>query len=362
LGPFNKLSGDFIPLKNGVLWRGENILLPHSPVFGYTYCLPVKYNPDAECPRIDRFISEVVEGPNRRVLYEIPALCLLQNQEHHYAYMLLGSGSNGKSTYLKLLEAFLGEDNVSHVSLQDLNEDRFAASALVGKIANIYADIPPKALRVAEKFKVITGGDRLSVQKKFKDRFDIRITAKLIFSTNELPETEDTTDAFWRRWILIDFPNKFPPNPDLIKELTAEEELSGFLNKVLEAMTRIEVKGVTITDTIEERAKTWKKRANSIYGFVEDCLEPDEKSWELKEEVYQKYVEYCEINDFPARSKSVFFLELPRYIRFRKVRRKKGGERYFVLEGIRIKREYFEEESKSEKNITEKDWKLEDIL
>jgi len=272
--PFNKLGTEFIPVKNGVIWRErENILLPHSPAFGYTYRLNVSYVPNAECPRIDKFFSEIVEDP--KILHEIIASCLLQNPRFHHAYMLIGDGSNGKSTFLDLLTTFLGKENVSNVSLQDLCNDRFKAAELVGKLANIYADIPKHPIKNVGKFKIITGGDRFIVEKKFKDPFSVTNHARLIFSANELPEVNDATFAFWRRWIVVEFPNKFDPNPTLIEELTAEEELSGLLNHTLQHLIRIEERGVTKTEAVEKAMQNWMARANSVYAFVEKMLELD---------------------------------------------------------------------------------------
>ena len=343
--PFNKLSKDFIPLKNGVLWRKIYYLLPFSPAFGFTYRLPVKYDPNAKCPKIEKFINEIVDPKNVPILYEIPATCLLQSPEYHVAYMLVGSGSNGKSTYLKLLERFLGKENVANVSLQDLCSDKFKVAQLVGKLANIYADLPKKPIKYTGMFKVLTGGDRITAERKYKDPFEFVNTARLIFAANELPEVSDQTIAFWRRWIVIEFPNTFPPNPDLINELTTEEELSGFLNKVLEALTRIEVKGITKTDVVEKIMEFWKKRSNSVYAFVVDCLERDADYYETKDDVYNAYVEYCEENDFPPLSKNVFAQELQKHIQVRTERKKIGGSRVYVWKGVRLKCRPEEEES-----------------
>jgi len=358
--PFNKFGKEFIPLKNGVLWRGnEYRLLPHSPVFGYTYCLPVLYNPDATCPKIEKFLSEVVEKENIQILYEIPASCLLQSPDYHFAYMLVGSGSNGKSTYLNLIEKFLGSENISNVSLQELCEDRFKAAQLVGKLANIHTDLPKQPIKYTGRFKVLTGGDRITVERKYKDPFEFTNTARLIFAANELPEVTDTTYAFWRRWIIVEFPNKFPPNPDLIKELTTEEELSGFLNKVLEALTRLEIKGEpTRTETVEKAMEMWMRRANSVYAFVQDCIERDPQGFETKDDVYNAYVEFCEENNLKPLSKNIFSQELQKYIRLTTGRKKIGGERVYVWYEIKLK---CREKSESRSNVIE-DWNLEDIL
>ena len=66
----------------------------------------------------------------------------------------------------------------------------------------------------------------------------------MIFSANLIPKTKDDTTAFFRRWIIINFPNQFlPDNPktdkDLTKKLTTQEELSGFFNWTLKGLKRL---------------------------------------------------------------------------------------------------------------------------
>lgn len=80
--------------------------------------------------------------------------------------MLLGPGGNGKSTFLEVVTKMLGSDNVSAVTLQALNDDKFAPARLYGKLANVFADLPPKALTSASIFKAIVGGDTISLERK----------------------------------------------------------------------------------------------------------------------------------------------------------------------------------------------------
>jgi|Deesub1362A_J573_1020465.scaffolds.fasta_scaffold00017_57 putative DNA primase/helicase len=335
--PFNTLKS-FIPLKNGVLFRGERyLLLPNSPIYGYTWCLPVNYDEKAECPKIDKFLSELVKKEDVKVLYEIPALCLM-DAKYDRAFMLFGGGNNGKSTYLNLLIRFLGEDNVSNVSLQDLAHDKFKAYQLVGKLANIFADIPKKPLKYTGVFKMLVSGDRITVERKFKDPFEFRNKATLIFSANELPETNDMTDAFWRRWNLIEFPNKFKEIPGFLDNLLTEEELSGFLNRVLLAMTRIEELGLTITNTMERIKEEWLSKANSVYAFVKEKIELDSTGYVTKKDLYSAYVVFCDDNSLTTRSKKSFGDEIQRLIpEIRDGTKRIMGKMQRVWLGIRLK-------------------------
>src|SRR5690606_38296347 len=102
-----------------------------------------------------------------------------------------GEGSNGKSVFLGLIEAFLGAENVSNVSLHDLTSDRYASAELYGKMANIFADLRADKITDAGTFKVVVSGDRIRAQRKHQQPFTFKPYAKLIFSANQIPETSD---------------------------------------------------------------------------------------------------------------------------------------------------------------------------
>lgn len=340
--PFNQLKRILMPCKNGVLWKSEvKHLLPHSPLFGFTYSLNVNYDPEAKAEKINEFLKSLVPPEDLPILYEIPALAIMQDPWVQKAYMLVGSGSNGKSTYLSLVTELLGKENVSNVPLQDLTDhgERFARAELVGKLANIYADLPEKALRNPGALKVLTGGDRLMAQKKFKDPFNFQNTALLVFSANKTPEVNDDTYAFWRRWIILEFPYTFKGNKDLLRELVTEEELNGFFNEVLDAMIRIEITGnVTVTRTVEERRNEWRKRSNSIYAFVSDMCKRDDSSVISKDDLYRRYVEFCNEEGLNPKSKVEFGRELPRFAPYVQSEMKRiHGEVKRVWVGIRVK-------------------------
>ena len=271
------------------------------------------------CPRIHNAFTEWVEGENARALYEIIGYVLYPEYVIHKAFMLVGDGSNGKSTYLKLIKAFLGKNNVSNVSLQALVENRFAPYQLVGKLANIFPDLPSKPLRYTGIFKALTGQDPIYVDIKHKKGFNYENYAKLIFSANELPQVTDMTYAFWRRWILIEFPNRFPNNPNFIRELTRQEELDGLLIMSLLALRDIIVKrDFSVKGDFKEK---WLRMTNSVYAFIQDLLagkiegyraERDPDSRVETGELYELYVKYCGNEDYTPLRKRDFTMEIQR--------------------------------------------------
>jgi len=47
--------------------------------------------------------------------------------------------------------------------------------------------------------------------------------AKILIATNNLPTTTDKTIGFYRRWLIIDFPNQFSEKKDILADIPNEE-------------------------------------------------------------------------------------------------------------------------------------------
>ena len=237
-------SVDLLCVGNGILNLSTKELQPHTPKKIFLNKIPVDYNPAADCPRIKQFFNEVCYEEDIPILQELFGYCLYRSYPIHKAAMFLGEGSNGKSVTINLLRKFLGHENVSSKELRELINDRFAVVELYGRLANVCADISPDALKRTGIFKALTGGDLITGARKFKGSFSFVNYAKLIFSANKLPMSPDKSYAFYRRWILISFPNTFEGenrNPNILEEISTPEELSGLLNWALEGLSLIHI-------------------------------------------------------------------------------------------------------------------------
>jgi putative DNA primase/helicase len=333
---------NLIPLKNGVLDIDTMELKPHSPEYMFFNLLPVEYNPNAKCPNIEKFLNEVTGSKeDAKILLEFVGYCLYREYFIAKALLLAGEGSNGKSTFLNLVRAFLGKENVSSRSLQDLEENRFAKADLHHKLANICADLPDRAVWTTGTFKMLTGRDLISAERKFQHSFTFENYAKLLFSANKVPETYDDVDAFFRRWIIVVFPNKFTgenADPNILKKLTTPEELSGFLNLALAALKRLLVTGqFSYSKTIDEIREDYTHKSSPVAAFVMDCLEVDADAFIVKNDVYSVFTEYCREKHLPVLSQSAFFKKLPAYAQVSDFRPMVKDARLHAVKGIRYK-------------------------
>jgi P4 family phage/plasmid primase-like protien len=317
---------DIINLKNGLLNIHTLKKIDHSPDYLSVEQLPVSYNPYAMCPNISKFLTQVFKREDIPAVLQLVGYCLYKTNKYEKSFFFIGPGGNGKGTFLKILERFLGLNNISHESLQDLAENRFSKAELYGKSANIYADLGRKTLKATGTIKMLTSGDRLSAERKMKQRFEFTPYAKLIFSTNEPPETDDKTYAFWRRLIVFSCENVFEgdkKDPNLIDKLTTPQEMSGLLNLALRALNRLVKNGeFDYTDDIKTIAKEYTQNADSVAKFIDTEYEitSNDEDRILCTELRNTYFNFCKDKGLHCKSDEEFGKALPEGVTRRRPR------------------------------------------
>jgi len=265
----------------------------------------------------------------------------------HKAVLLVGEGSNGKSTYLRLIETVLSKANVSNVSLSDLDPrvNRFATADLYSKLANISSE-PPKRAFDPTLFKMLTGEDLVRMERKFRDSFNAYNYAKMIFAANELPEITEDTYAFWRRWIVIEFPNRFTPDPTFFERTFTADEIDVIILLSLHAFRLVLERKAFSESGIEDAREEWLSRSNPVYRVVkrmlDEIIELDPKGVIVKSDLYQLYKKYVEIleqegYDVEILEQKDFTRLLTRYFPVRSADPKIGGKTKHAYIGIKIK-------------------------
>ncbi|MDD3962217.1 MAG: phage/plasmid primase, P4 family [Bacteroidales bacterium] len=322
---------DLIHLNNGIYKISTSEFLPFDPLLYATAKIPIDYDPEAVCPQIDKFMTDVLQPSDINIVHELAGYLLYRGYPFQLAFMFVGGGSNGKSTLINLFKAFVGPKNVSNKSLQDIGNDRFAAAELFGKMANMYADLTDRGLKSTGLFKSLTGGDTIDAQRKFQHCFYYENHAKLIFSCNKLPQSSDDTDAFFRRWIIIDFNNIFlGANADkfLIYKLTSPQELSGLLNVAISKLKFLLANdGFSTSETTDKTKEKYIRMSNPLAAFVMDMVIIDGHGWITKENFYNRYVSYCEDNAMKVIDKGSIGSALPSVIQVTESRRIPDGEK-----------------------------------
>ena len=284
------------------------------------------------------------EADDVELLLDFMAYCLWRDYKYANWLLLDGYGQNGKSVFLNLIERFLGKDNTSSESLERLLNERFAAANLYQKLANIDADVSGDILiKNTGKLKKLTGNDEYPGEFKYKTPFKFRNYAKLIFSCNEIPETDDTTDAFFRRLIIVNFTQQFLAEkdyPHIIDKLCTEEEFTGLLHELLGRLPRIIARGIrpTTNESMKETYEKYMRGTNPIGYFVEKALTLVDAAGNkiLKEIMYESYRFFCHAKKIAPESEQSFSRKLKKEFGFQDARFRKGGERVTCWIDVKI--------------------------
>lgn len=320
---------------------------------------PVKFDKTADCPAIKKFLSEIVNEKDVAKLIEFSGYCLYKAYPIARFVILVGEGSNGKSTFLELLKNFLGLENTSGLTLQQLSENTgFNEAELFGKLANICGDIPERALKDTGTLKKLTGKDIIHANRKFRSFLTFVNYAKPIFSANKLPSSRDESLAYHRRATTIDFPNRFDEgneetDPNIIKKLTTPEELSGFFNLAVVGLQNFLSQGKFSNEaTTEEKRLDYVKRSDPTQYFCVKFVTEDFINTIEKDVVYDYYVRLCHKLGHKPTSSSWFSQSFRRYVSYAedtKIYDEKKQVR--VWKGISINLELLDKELQDDKTL-----------
>lgn len=296
-------------VENGILNIQTMELKQHDPSHYSFIKIPVEYNPNAKPLKFIKFLKEcfTVDGKLRLNDYytclEIMGLTLIKHNRFEKAVMFIGSGANGKSTFLDVLTAILGKRNISSRTMSDLSKEKFAKIDLHNKMANIFSDIQGSELYDTGMLKAMITGDFISAEEKYGKPFVFRPYSKLLFSANRFPAISDQSDGFFRRFTIIEWLKVFKgkeKNINLKHDLTENpEELSGILNLILRAGKLLDKRGHFLHDQPVEDVRTkWNEKSEPINTFLDQETEPDdaESAFVSTGMLYSHYQRWCKAN------------------------------------------------------------------
>lgn len=324
-------STNFVAVKNGILNLSTWELLSFDPNIIIKNKIDVNFVPKAYFDVTDKTLDKIAcqDKSLRKVLEEIFGYILLRRNEMGKAFILTGGGSNGKSSYLKIVRRLAGEENTSSLDLKELNQ-RFKTAELFGKLANIGDDISGEYIKDNSEFKKLVTGEAINVERKGRDPFDFTNYAKLIFSANRMPRINDTSSGLMRRLMMIPFNAKFSVNdsdfdPFIQDKLLSKESMEYVLNLAIAGLKRLlKNKKFSPSKTIEKETSQYEIQNNPILGFIEDSESKFEN--EITSDVYQIYQVWCAENGYQAVAANTFSREINRRLNLETKNQKIDGK------------------------------------
>ena len=302
-----QINPNLINLNNGVYNLFTKCLERHSPSYYFLYKIPWNYKPNA---KLTKEVKKYLETTFNRKKYieftqELFGYCLYTKYHQHGLFYLYGTGGNGKTVWLKMLESLLGFQNVTNKSLGSLMGNRFVTAQLYGKLLNSCGELSQYVLDNTDMLKRLTAGERIEAEFKGKDGFDFPNTAKIITACNTIPSSSDKTDGWFDRQYILPFLKKFrytkEQDLDLIDKLITQQGMEGLLVWAIEGLNRL-LKNKAFTYPQDKKEKYLMYQENTKY-FVETTYQPGNfKEYITTDEIRKDYLKWCKVNDIPVDS------------------------------------------------------------
>ena len=302
----------WIQFKEQIFDVKNNNIFDASP--DYFFCNPIPFSPleKSNTPIIDKLFVDWVGEDNKKVLYEIIAYCTIIDYPIHLIFCLTGSGRNGKSKFINLITRFIGKENCCSTELDSLMTSRFESSKLYKKLACTMGETNFGNMSKTSMLKKLCGQDLISFEFKNKNPFDDINYAKLLICSNSLPVTDDTSDGFFRRWLIIDFPNEFPEGKDIL-DIIPEKEYNALSKRCIEILPNLIKDGMfTNQGSISDRKKKYIMASNPLTEFLKKCCKETFGGFVRYSELYTAYTYYLNKHKKRVVSKKAFSDSLAR--------------------------------------------------
>lgn len=335
-----------IAFRNGLLNIEDDSFVQFTHEHIITNIIPWDYNPNAYYQLTDEVMDNISchDKETRSLLEEMIGYCMFRRNELGKAFILTGSGSNGKSTFLNMLKTMIGRKNLSVLDLKKL-DDRFSTVMLFNKLANIGDDISDEFITDSASFKKIVTGETIDAEQKGQPKFDFEPYVKLIFSANNIPRIGKGKDssAIKRRLVIIPFNARFDssnPNfkPFIGDELRGQESMEYMIRLGLKALKNLlKERKFTTSEAMQRELEEFEETNNPVLGFFHEAERDSDIKIENEptSEVYKSYQEYCIMSNLTPMSAGEFSKQVKKYYGFtikdRKIQGKK--HRIFVKEG-----------------------------
>lgn len=270
-----KISSPRLNVSNGLLDVTTGELHAHTPEHLSMVQLPVAWPgcaDEAACPTYVQWLTDCIGADQLDGLEEAAGAMFDPRFTPSKALMLFGPSRSGKSTFLRLLEALAGDENVSAESLHALADDQFAAANVYGKILNSSADLSAKDVSDISFFKMMTGDDLIKGNRKYGRQFSFRNKALFAFSANTLPTVSESSRAYVERVHPVKFGRSFAGREDPAIELRMRAELPGILVRLVYAAQRRRQRGADLPVVAAVRQE-FETRSNSVADWTARCAQ-----------------------------------------------------------------------------------------
>ena len=266
--------------------------------------MPVAYDPDAQSKEWEDFVAEIFLDDRELVAFgqRLLGYCLTGAVREHVLAVFYGSGSNGKSTLVGVVQDLLG-DRLTMAAPEGLvvnqhhepHPERIAS--LRGKRLVVSSELEAKAVLAEQLVKALTGGDTLSARELYGRRFGFAPSHKIVLLTNHRPRVRGTDNAIWRRLRLVPFAFTVPPerqDGDLRRRFVEEQAAAVLTWLVYGAVAWHEI-GLGTAKAVDEATSAYRESQNTLAHFLAECTVEAPGQRTKLGHLYERWRAWCDV-------------------------------------------------------------------
>ena len=308
-------------LKKGHFRKGR----PEDMISKSTHINYIQYEPNApQIAQIHKFIREVLTlEPVRQYVIKLMSTFLNGTTKNEKFHVWSGSGSNGKSKLIELLEKCLG-DYSCKMNASNLLQKRGSGTAANPELArtkgarfvNCQEPDQNSELNVGI-MKELTGGDTIVTRAMYKESFEFKPQFKMILTCNQKPKLPEDDEATWRRIVLVEFTSKFTwephgeevngiwvpeskENPEFPIDVTVNEHFEDwagyFMSLLIHTYNSMGGKALKEPVEVQQYTKDYHKTQDILQEFISEKIDIDESNLLPKRELLLEIKRWLEMN------------------------------------------------------------------
>jgi len=276
-----------------------------------THQLPFNYDPKAHNAIFQKYLDDVL--PNKetqRTLQETCGYLFIKGLKLEKIFFLYGTGANGKSVLFEVINGLIGDENISHYSLESLTDGNgYFRAKIKDKIVNYGTDIKLTNID-AGMFKTLASGEPIEARLPYCEPFTMSDYAKLIFNVNRLDNANiEHTHGFYRRILIIPFDKTIADDKQdksLHKKILNDK--AGVLNWIITGAKQvIASEDIFISPECHKFKAKFIKETDSVALFLDDSgYEASDISIIYLSNIYADYKGFCIDDGYRALGKNNF--------------------------------------------------------
>jgi putative DNA primase/helicase len=283
---------------NGVVDLRTGTLRPGRREDRITMSTATRYEPDAACPRWERFIAEVFRDSDLAdFIHRALGYSLSGDTSEQCLLFCHGGGSNGKGTLLNTVQRHVLGEYGHALAFSAIEHDPRpgAASnelaALLGRRFVVSSEASEGRRLDEGRIKWITGGDPIRARFLYAESFEFVPTAKFWLAANHKPVVRDDSYGFWRRIRLVPFTQSFRIDPTLAGALAAEA--AGILAWLVRGCLAWQREGLAPPPIVAEATRAYQQDSDPLSQFIDDAIDADEHSQIPARDLFAHYREWA---------------------------------------------------------------------